>query len=90
MDECFTDAQSKGHADQADILIFAATGAEIRELQDVLVRHGPKHTEVLPLFARQTYQEQQRIFQPSGRGRRIVIATNVAGTALTVRYSLRD
>jgi ATP-dependent helicase HrpA len=84
VDECFSDAQNKGHADQADILIFAATEAEIRELQDVLVRHGPKHTEVLPLFARQTYEEQQRIFQPSGRGRRIVIATNVAETALTV------
>ncbi|MGO2506195.1 MAG: ATP-dependent RNA helicase HrpA [Psychrobacter alimentarius] len=84
VDECFSDAQNKGHADQADILIFAATEAEIRELQEVLVRHGPKHTEVLPLFARQTYEEQQRIFQPSGRGRRIVIATNVAETALTV------
>ena len=84
VEECFNDAQSKGHADQADILIFAATEAEIRETQDVLERHGPKHTEVLPLFARQTYEEQQRIFQPSGRGRRIVIATNVAETALTV------
>ena len=84
VEECFSDAQGKGHADQADILIFAATEAEIRELQEVLERHGPKHTEVLPLFARQTYEEQQRIFQPSGRGRRIVIATNVAETALTV------
>ena len=84
VEECFSDAQSKGHPDQADILIFAATEAEIRELQDVLERHGPKHTEVLPLFARQTYEEQQRIFQPSGRGRRIIIATNVAETALTV------
>ncbi len=84
VEECFHDAQSKGHADQADILIFAATEAEIRETQEVLERHGPKHTEVLPLFARQTYEEQQRIFQPSGRGRRIVIATNVAETALTV------
>ncbi|WP_350558330.1 ATP-dependent RNA helicase HrpA [Psychrobacter sp. CAL346-MNA-CIBAN-0220] len=84
VDECFSDAQNKGHADQADILMFAATEAEIRELQEVLERHGPKHTEVLPLFARQTYEEQQRIFQPSGRGRRIVIATNVAETALTV------
>ncbi|WP_227674549.1 ATP-dependent RNA helicase HrpA [Psychrobacter jeotgali] len=84
VEECFSDAQDKGHADQADILIFAATEAEIRELQDVLEQHGPKHTEVLPLFARQTYEEQQRIFQPSGRGRRIVIATNVAETALTV------
>ena len=84
VEECFHDAQNKGHADQADILIFAATEAEIRETQEVLERHGPKHTEVLPLFARQTYEEQQRIFQPSGRGRRIVIATNVAETALTV------
>ncbi len=84
VEECFSDAQSKGHADQADILIFAATEAEIRETQEVLEQHGPKHTEVLPLFARQTYEEQQRIFQPSGRGRRIVIATNVAETALTV------
>lgn len=84
VEECFSDAQNKGHADQADILIFAATEAEIRELQEVLERHGPKHTEVLPLFARQTFEEQQRIFQPSGRGRRIVIATNVAETALTV------
>ena len=84
VEECFSDAQSKGHPDQADILIFAATEAEIRETQDVLEQHGPKHTEVLPLFARQTYEEQQRIFQPSGRGRRIVIATNVAETALTV------
>ena len=84
VEECFSDAQNKGHADQADILIFAATEAEIRELQEVLIQYGPKHTEVLPLFARQTYDEQQRIFQPSGRGRRIVIATNVAETALTV------
>ncbi|MBP2280906.1 ATP-dependent helicase HrpA [Psychrobacter sp. PL19] len=84
VEECFSDAESKGHPDQADILIFAATEAEIRELQEVIERHGPKHTEVLPLFARQTYEEQQRIFQPSGRGRRIVIATNVAETALTV------
>ncbi|WP_286708296.1 ATP-dependent RNA helicase HrpA [Psychrobacter sp. UBA2514] len=84
VEECFSDAQNKGHPDQADTLIFAATEAEIREMQEVLERHGPRHTEVLPLFARQTYEEQQRIFQPSGRGRRIVIATNVAETALTV------
>ncbi|MDO5768916.1 MAG: ATP-dependent RNA helicase HrpA [Psychrobacter sp.] len=84
VEECFEDARSKGHPDQADILIFAATEAEIREMQEVLISHGPRHTEVLPLFARQSYAEQQRIFQPSGRGRRIVIATNVAETALTV------
>jgi len=84
VEECFEDANAKGHPEHADILVFAATEAEIREMQEVLIAHGPRHTEVLPLFARQTYAEQQRIFQPSGRGRRIVIATNVAETALTV------
>ena len=81
--ECYADAVSKGHADQADILVFAATEAEIRDLADILTQYGPKHTQILPLFARQTYAEQQRIFNPSG-GRRIIIATNVAETALTV------
>ncbi|WP_370688522.1 ATP-dependent RNA helicase HrpA [Moraxella nasibovis] len=82
--ECFDDAAKKGHPHQADILIFASTEAQIRELQDILTTHAPAHTEVLPLFARQSFAEQQRIFQPSGKGRRIIIATNVAETALTV------
>ena len=84
VNECFEDARAKGHSDQADILIFAATEAEIRDLQDILNNYAPAHTEVLPLFARQSYQEQQRIFSPSAKGRRIIIATNVAETALTV------
>ncbi|WP_133141464.1 ATP-dependent RNA helicase HrpA, partial [Moraxella caviae] len=82
--ECFEDARKKGHPEKSDILIFASTEAEIRELQDILAAHAPAHTEVLPLFARQSYAEQQRIFAPSGKGRRIIIATNVAETALTV------
>lgn len=84
VNECFEDARTKGHPDQADILIFAATEAEIRELQEVLMLYAPAHTEILPLFARQSYGEQQKIFAPSGKGRRIIIATNVAETALTV------
>ncbi|MFC0819800.1 ATP-dependent RNA helicase HrpA [Moraxella marmotae] len=84
VNECFDDARTKGHPDQADILIFAATEAEIRELQEILTTYAPAHTEILPLFARQSYGEQQRIFSPSGKGRRIIIATNVAETALTV------
>ena len=82
--ECFDDAAKKGHPHQADILVFASTEAEIRELQDILTTYAPPHTEVLPLFARQSFAEQQRIFAPSGKGRRIIIATNVAETALTV------
>lgn len=83
VNECYADATEKGHADQADILIFAATEAQIHDLAEVLTQYAPKHTQVLPLFARQTFAEQQRIFHPTG-GRRIIIATNVAETALTV------
>lgn len=82
--ECFLDATQNGHPQQADILVFASTEAQIRELTDVLTTHAPPHTQVLPLFARQTFAEQQRIFDTSGTGRRIIIATNVAETALTV------
>ncbi|MGN0937514.1 oligonucleotide/oligosaccharide-binding fold domain-containing protein, partial [Acinetobacter amyesii] len=84
VEECFQDAQEKGHPEHADILIFASTEQEIRELQETLQKFGPRHTEVLPLYARLALSEQQKIFNPSGGGRRIIIATNVAETALTV------
>lgn len=84
VEECFQDAQEKGHPEHADILVFASTEQEIRELQETLEKHGPKHTEILPLYARLAIAEQQRIFNPGGSGRRIIIATNVAETALTV------
>nr|WP_277604903.1 ATP-dependent RNA helicase HrpA [Acinetobacter modestus] len=84
VEECFADAEGKGHPEYADILIFASTEQEIRELQETLQKHGPRHTEVLPLYARLALAEQQKIFSPSDKGRRIIIATNVAETALTV------
>lgn len=84
VEECFRDAQEKGHPEHADTLIFASTEQEIRELQETLQKHGPRHTEVLTLYARLALAEQQKIFNPSGGGRRIIIATNVAETALTV------
>ncbi|MCW8040668.1 MULTISPECIES: ATP-dependent RNA helicase HrpA [Acinetobacter] len=84
VEECFRDAQEKGHPEYADTLIFASTEQEIRELQETLIKHGPRHTEVLPLYARLALAEQQKIFNPAGGGRRIIIATNVAETALTV------
>jgi ATP-dependent helicase HrpA len=84
VEECYQDAQDKGHPQLADILVFASTEQEIRELQEALQKFGPKHTEVLPLYARLALSEQQKIFSPSGKGRRIIIATNVAETALTV------
>lgn len=84
VEECFADAQQKGHPEYADILIFASTEQEIRELQETLQKHGPRHTEILPLYARLALAEQQKIFNSGGGGRRIIIATNVAETALTV------
>ncbi|HEX4885803.1 MAG TPA: ATP-dependent RNA helicase HrpA [Casimicrobiaceae bacterium] len=71
-----------------DILAFLPGEREIRETGDLLRRSLARrpyaaHVEILPLFARLSVQEQQRVFAPS-KGRRIVLATNVAETSLTV------
>ncbi len=66
-----------------DILVFFSGEREIREAADALRKSEPPSTEVLPLFARLSGAEQNRIFHPSGR-HRIVLATNVAETSLTV------
>ncbi|SHF06106.1 ATP-dependent helicase HrpA [Modicisalibacter ilicicola DSM 19980] len=66
-----------------DVLIFLPGEREIRETADTLRRADFKHTEVLPLYARLSNAEQNRVFQ-SHTGRRIVLATNVAETSLTV------
>ncbi|TVQ52851.1 MAG: ATP-dependent RNA helicase HrpA [Phycisphaerales bacterium] len=67
-----------------DILVFVTGEREIRELREVLRRRFPEpQTEVLPLFARLSPKEQNRIFEPH-RNRRIVLSTNVAETSLTV------
>ena len=99
----------RGGAHAGDILVFLPGEREIREAADHLrkhLSHQPvlRQAEVLPLFARLSQAEQDRIFHP-GRERRIVLATNVAETSLTVpgiryvidagtarvkRYSLRS
>jgi ATP-dependent helicase HrpA len=99
----------RGGAHSGDVLVFLPGEREIREAADHLrkhLSHQPvlRQTEVLPLFARLSQAEQDRIFHP-GRERRIVLATNVAETSLTVpgiryvvdagtarvkRYSLRS
>jgi ATP-dependent helicase HrpA len=71
-----------------DILVFLPGEREIREAADHLrkhLSHQPLHrnAEILPLFARLSQAEQDRVFEP-GNGRRIVLATNVAETSLTV------
>lgn len=66
-----------------DVLVFLPGEREIREAAEALRKHHPPHTEILPLFARLSVQEQERVFRPSN-ARRIVLATNVAETSLTV------
>ncbi len=66
-----------------DILIFLSGERDIRETAEALRKHHPPHTEVLPLYARLSASEQDRVFKP-GKNRRIVLATNVAETSLTV------
>ena len=68
---------------RGDILIFLNGEREIRDTADALEKLKLPHTEVLPLYARLSAAEQNRIFQ-SHSGRRIVLATNVAETSLTV------
>ena len=65
------------------ILIFMSGEREIRDTAEALQKQNLKHTEILPLFARLSAQEQNKIFHPSGLNR-IVLATNVAETSLTV------
>ncbi len=66
-----------------DILVFLPGEREIRDAQESLRKHHPPHTEILPLFARLSVSEQEAVFK-SHPGRRIVLATNVAETSLTV------
>ncbi len=69
--------------DRGDILVFLPGERDIREAADALRKRHPPETEILALFARLSVAEQNRVFQPHG-GRRIVLATNVAETSLTV------
>ncbi|MDM4765946.1 ATP-dependent RNA helicase HrpA [Pelomonas sp. SE-A7] len=66
-----------------DVLVFLPGEREIREAAEALRKHHPPGVEVLPLFARLSQQEQDRVFEAHGRPR-IVLATNVAETSLTV------
>ncbi len=72
-----------GRESRGDILIFMSGEREIRDTADALNRRDLPHTEILPLYARLSNAEQNRVFQ-SHSGRRIVLATNVAETSLTV------
>ncbi|MDR9455646.1 MAG: ATP-dependent RNA helicase HrpA [Spiribacter sp.] len=68
---------------RGDVLVFLPGEREIRQCAEALRKHHSAWTEVLPLFGRLSAAEQQRVFAPHA-GRRIVLATNVAETSLTV------
>lgn len=65
-----------------DILVFLSGEREIRDTAEAL--GGLSNTEILPLYARLSTAEQQKVFAPARAGRRIVLSTNVAETSLTV------
>lgn len=66
-----------------DILVFLSGERDIRDAAEVLRKKQLRHVEILPLLARLSAKEQNKIFHPGGL-RRIVLATNVAETSLTV------
>jgi ATP-dependent helicase HrpA len=70
-------------AGPGDVLVFLSGEREIRDTADALSGRLPADVEILPLYARLSTAEQQRVFKPHQR-RRIVLATNVAETSLTV------
>lgn len=71
-----------------DVLVFLPGEREIRDtaeaLGDLATVSGPRGVDVLPLYSRLSATEQHRVFSPSGSRRRVVLATNVAETSLTV------
>ena len=70
-------------SDSGDVLVFMPTERDIRETRDLLEEALGAGTEVLPLFGRLSAADQQRIFAPSGK-RRVIVATNIAETSLTI------
>jgi ATP-dependent helicase HrpA len=84
LDEAIVDAVDEcARAGPGDVLVFLPGEREIREAAEALRKHHPPHTEILPLYARLSAADQERVFKPHS-GRRIVLATNVAETSLTV------
>lgn len=78
-------ADELAHYGDGDILVFLPGEREIREAAEALRKSVlRRHDEILPLFARLSHAEQHKIFHPNDSKRRIVLATNVAETSLTV------
>ena len=81
--EAVRDLDRNGNGMRGDTLVFLPGEKQIREATEALNKAQLRHTEVLPLFARLSARDQERIFA-SHTGRRVVLSTNVAETSLTV------
>jgi len=81
--EAVRELDRNGNGMRGDTLVFLPGEKHIREASEALSKAQLRHTEVLPLFARLSARDQERIFA-SHTGRRVVLATNVAETSLTV------
>jgi len=79
--DCVNEITRHGYG---DILVFLSGERDIRETADYLSKQNLHSTEILPLLARLSATEQNKIFKPSGGKRRIILSTNVAETSLTV------
>ncbi|MDD4912593.1 MAG: ATP-dependent RNA helicase HrpA [Sideroxydans sp.] len=69
---------------RGDVLVFLPGEREIRDTAEALRKHQHKGIEILPLYSRLSIAEQDRVFKPASGMRRVVLATNVAETSLTV------
>ncbi len=69
---------------KGDVLVFLPGEREIRDTAEALRKHQHRGIEILPLFSRLSIAEQDRVFKPASGMRRVVLATNVAETSLTV------
>jgi ATP-dependent RNA helicase HrpA len=81
--ESITEEDRRKGAPSGDILVFLSSEREIRATATKLRKQKYRDVEILPLYGRLRYSEQVKIFKP-GRGRKIVLATNVAETSITV------
>ncbi|MFM7274819.1 MAG: ATP-dependent RNA helicase HrpA, partial [Gammaproteobacteria bacterium] len=85
LEELIAHERGAPHAGRGDVLVFHAGERDIRESALALRRSGIPNLEVLPLYSRLPAAEQARVLRPSARaGRRVVLATHVAETSLTV------
>jgi ATP-dependent helicase HrpA len=76
-------SSSKSYLAQ-DILVFLATENEIRQYSKLLRKHFNKRIDVLPLYGRMPLAQQREIFSPKSKNRRVILASNVAETSVTV------